>query len=183
MLDGYCPITPIFHSSITPILYSFMRNNNIRSFIQSPLKMKMFMLMKLPMGLIAGLRITKMDSSSSVVTVPFKYVNKNPFKSMYFAVLSMAAELSSGIIALSVVSEAEKPISMLVLNMTASFTKKVKSKVIFTCSDGEKIKNTIAQSIVTGEGQTIDVVSVGIDESGDKVAEFCFTWTFKPKNP
>ncbi len=139
--------------------------------------------MKIPMGLIAGLRITKMDRDNSEVTVPFKYVNKNPFNSMYFAVLSMAAELSSGILALSMVSEAEKPISMLVLNMNASFTKKVKSRVSFSCNDGEKIRNTIAKSIKTGEGQTTDVLSVGIDESGDKVAEFCFTWTFKPKNP
>ena len=133
------------------------------------------------MGLIAGLRIKKIDSNSCIVTVPFKYVNKNPFKSMYFAVLSMAAELSSGILALSEVSEAEKPISMLVLNMKASFTKKVKTKVSFSCNDGEKIRNAITRSIETGEGQTADVVSVGTDKSGDKVAEFCFTWTFKPK--
>lgn len=139
------------------------------------------MLINLPMGLIAGLRIVKIDSNCCIVTVPFKYVNKNPFKSMYFAVLSMAAELSSGILSLSEVSEAEKPISMLVLNMTASFTKKVKTKVSFSCNDGEKIRNAIATSIETNEGQTVDVVSVGIDKSGDKVAEFYFTWTFKPK--
>lgn len=159
------------------------KKHTIKELVKSPFKMKMFMLINLPMGLIAGLRIKKIDSNSCIVTVPFNYVNKNPFKSMYFAVLSMAAELSSGILALSEVSETEKPISMLVLNMKASFTKKVKTKVSFSCNDGGKIRNTIARSIETNEGQTVDVVSIGVDDSGDKVAEFCFTWTFKPKNP
>ena len=144
--------------------------------------MKLYMLMKLPMGLIAGLRITKMEGYSSEVTVPFKYVNKNPFKSTYFAVLAMAAELSSGILAIAEVENADKPLSMLVLNMSASFNKKARTKVRFICNDGEKIRNAIDRSIETGEGQTADVVSVGYDENGENVAEFCFTWTFKPKN-
>lgn len=159
-----------------------MPTNKFRSMAKSPLKMKMFMLQQLPMAFIAGLKITKIDSKGSVVSVPFKFVNKNPFKSMYFAVQAMAAELSSGILALLEVYEAEKPVSMLVLNMKASFLKKVKTKVSFICDDGEKIKEAIALSIATGEGQVIEVTSKGIDEEGDVVAEFVFTWTFKPKS-
>ncbi len=93
----------------------------------------------------------------------------------------MAAELSSGILALSEVAETNKPISMLVLNMKASFTKKARTKVIFTCNDGDKIRNAIAQSIKTGEGKTVEVISKGVDKEGDIVAEFAFTWTFKLK--
>lgn len=147
----------------------------------SPLKMKLFMLQNLPMGFIAGLKIVKIDEDGSEVTVPFKFVNKNPFKSMYFAVMSMAAELSSGILAIVEVSNAVKPVSMLVLNMEASFTKKAKSKISFKCNDAVQIRATIARSIETGEGQTIDVTSQGVDKEGDVVAEFKFTWTFKPK--
>jgi len=157
------------------------KTNKLRSMAKSPMKMKMFMLQQLPMGFIAGLRITKIDGKGSIVSVPFKFVNKNPFKSMYFAVQAMAAELSSGILALSEVYEAEEPVSMLVLNMKASFTKKAKTKVNFICDDGEKIKEAIAKSIATREGQIIDVTSKGIDKEGDIVAEFVFTWTFKPK--
>jgi len=127
------------------------------------------------MGFIAGLKITEVTSAKAQITVPYKFVNKNPFKSMYFAVQAMAAELSSGILALSEVAEAKKPISMLVLNMKASFTKKARTKVTFSCNDGDKIRNAIAQSIATGEGQTVDVKSVGIDKNGDVVAEFTFT--------
>jgi hypothetical protein len=39
----------------------------------------------------------------------------------------------------------------------------------------------IIRSIETGEGQTAEVTSIGYDTEGDVVAEFKFTWTFKPK--
>ncbi len=143
--------------------------------------MKLYMLMNLPMGFIAGLNIIEITSKKAQISVPYKFINKNPFKSMYFAVQSMAAELSSGILALAEVYQASKPVSMLVLDMKASFTKKARTKVVFTCNDGEKIRTAITASIETGEGQTVDVMSVGRDKSGEIVAEFVFTWTFKPK--
>ena len=157
------------------------KKNKILNLAKRPWKMKLFMLMNLPMGFIAGIKIIEINSEKVSISVPYKFINKNPFRSMYFAVQSMAAELTSGILALLEVLQTEKPVSMLVLNMKASFTKKVRTKVVFTCNDGIKIKETIARSIATNEGQTAEVVSVGIDKNGDKVAEFVFTWTFKPK--
>ncbi len=65
--------------------------------------------------------------------------------------------------------------------MKASFQKKARTRIAFKCNDGEKIKEAIAKSIQTGEGQTVDVTSTGVDTQGDVVAEFVFTWTFKVK--
>ena len=55
-----------------------------------------FLIWKLPMGFFAGLRVKSLDNHQSIVTVPYNYLNKNPFNSMYFAVQAMAAELSTG---------------------------------------------------------------------------------------
>lgn len=158
------------------------RKNKILQLAKNRWKMKIYMLLNLPMAFIAGIKIIDISESKAVISVPYKFLNKNPFRSIYFAVLSMAAELSSGIIALNEVSNASVPMSMLVLNMKASFTKKARTKIIFVCDQGDLVRNTISNSITSGEGQTIDIVSVGIDEEGEKVAEFIFTWTFKPKN-
>lgn len=155
--------------------------NKIRKLATNPLQMKLFMLAKLPMGLLAGLKIVELDEQKSVVTVPFKYVNKNPFRSMYFAVLSMAAELSSGILALAAVHDSSQAVSMLVLDMQAEFIKKAKTKITFKCNAGEEIKQAIKKSTQTGEGEILVVHVEGIDTSGEKVAQFTFTWTFKPK--
>jgi len=155
--------------------------DKIRKMATNPLKMKLYMMKKLPMGALAGLKVTEMDSEHAVVTVPYKRLNKNPFRSMYFAVQSMAAELSSGILALALVMDAPKPVSMLVLKMQAAFTKKARTKIRFECLDGTKIAQTIAESLKTGEGKTVEVQSVGYDTNNDEVARFTFVWTFKPK--
>lgn len=157
------------------------QENKIRRLATKPLRMKLFMLANLPMGLLAGLKITKIDKSEATVSVPFKYLNKNPFRSMYFAVMAMAAELSSGILSLAALHDVNVPVSMLVLDMQAQFTKKAKSKIVFSCNDGQKIIDAINKSIQTGEGETLVVHTEGIDTAGDKVAAFSFTWTFKPK--
>ncbi len=158
------------------------KGDKIRKMAVNPWLMKVYMLKHLPMGALAGLKVVEMDRKHAVVTVPYKRLNKNPFRSMYFAVQSMAAELSSGILAMALVTDAPKAVSMLVLNMKASFSKKARTTVRFECMDGEKIEKAITESLETGEGKTVDVQAVGFDEEGDEVARFVFTWTFKPKS-
>ena len=139
------------------------------------------MLKKLPLAFIAGLKVVYIDQEMASVSIPFKFLNQNPFQSIYFAALAMAAELSTGIIALINVQTASRPVSMLVFEMSANFTKKAKGKIVFSCYEGRAIETAIEESIKTGEGQTVTVTSKGVDNDGDEVAEFKFTWTFKPK--
>lgn len=155
--------------------------NKVLKMAANPWKMKLYLLFNLPMAFIAGLKVIEASGTKVSVSVPYKFLNKNPFKSMYFAVLSMAAELPTGIIALNEVSNNKIPVSMLVLNMKASFLKKTRSKVVFSCTDIEKIKTAISESVAKNEGQTVVIESVGIDQEDNIVAEFSFEWTFKPK--
>lgn len=157
------------------------KSNKIQQMALSPFKLKLYMLRHLPLGFFTGLNVLELDKNKAVVSVPFKYLNKNPFRSVYFAVLSMAAELSSGILALSVLHEINAPVSMLVLNLKADFLKKAKTKITFSCNDGEKITKAIEKCIKLGEGEIIEVHTSGYDTNGEKVADFQFTWTFKTK--
>ena len=145
-------------------------------------KMRFFMLKRLPMAFIAGLKVINIDDEKASVSIPFKFLNQNPFQSIYFAALAMAAELSTGIIAMVSVQTASIPVSMLVLNMSANFSKKAKGLIVFTCNEAKAIEKAIAESIESGEGKTVTVTSRGVDQAGDEVAEFKFTWTFKPKS-
>jgi hypothetical protein len=147
----------------------------------NPLRLKLFFLRHMPMGLLNGLRIVALDTKHASVTVPYNYLTKNPFHSLYFAVQSMAAELSSGAMAIAAVKAAPRPVSMLVFDMQAKFTKKAQSKVTFTCNDGKALNQAISETLKTGEGRTVTITSIGIDEAGDQVSEFQFTWTFKAK--
>lgn len=71
---------------------------------------------------------------------------------------------------------------MLVVGLQANFTKKAVGKIIFTCEQGAELNEILQKAIETKEGQILKMRSVGIDEKGDQVAEFFFTWSFKVKN-
>ncbi len=158
-----------------------VKTKDFRKLANNAFRLKLFFIKHMPMGFLNGLRIIELDEKHASVSVPYNWLTKNPFHSTYFAVQSMAAELSSGAMAIAEVMAAPKPVSMLVFDMTAKFTKKARNKVIFTCNDGEAISTAVKKTLETGEGQTVTITSVGVDRTGDKVSEFQFTWTFKAK--
>jgi hypothetical protein len=158
-----------------------MNGDYIRKMAISKWKMKFFMLQNLPMALLAGLRISYIDREKAQVTIPYKYLNKNPFRSIYFAPQSMAAELATGILAMAAVKDSDVPVSMLVLNMEASFMKKATTKITFSCHDGKAIADAIRKAQDDGEGHTVKALSIGRNIKNEIVAEFEFTWTFKTK--
>ena len=88
-----------------------------------------FLIWKLPMGFISGIRVKSLDDKQCEVTVPFNFLNKNPFKSMYFAVQAMAAELSTG--ALVFVHRSNKNTSIIVTNFESIYHKKAVTKIRF----------------------------------------------------
>ncbi|MEY3412057.1 MAG: hypothetical protein RIQ70_743, partial [Bacteroidota bacterium] len=103
--------------------------------LRNPFQLKLFFITKLPMALLAGLRIEAIDQSTATISLKYGYLTKNPFKSLYFACLAMAAELASGVLVWSGVADSKKNISMLVTGMEAEFTKKAIGKVAFCCED------------------------------------------------
>ena len=148
--------------------------------VLSPTKLRLFMLRKLPMAWLAGLRLTHLTPEGATVTVRFKHLTQNPFRSIYFACLAMAAELASGMQAMMHV-QAGGPVSMLVTRMEGDFTKKAVGLSAFTCPDGPRSAQAVAESRATGEGRTVDCISTGTDEAGDVVAVFRLTWSFRAK--
>jgi acyl-coenzyme A thioesterase PaaI-like protein len=148
--------------------------------LRNPFQLKLFFITKLPMALLAGLRIEAIDQSTATISLKYGYLTKNPFKSLYFACLAMAAELASGVLVWSGVADSKKNISMLVTGMEAEFTKKAIGKVAFCCEDriaSEKIQETID----TKAGVTLQTKSTGKDAQGDIVAIFKITWSMKVK--
>lgn len=144
-------------------------------------KLNTFLLLKLPSAYISGVRVKHIDKQQCVVTVKHRWINQNPFNSMYFAVQAMAAELTTGALVMYHIQESGRKISMLVANNKGTFTKKAKGRITFTCVDGDRIKNAIDNAIATGEGQTFWMASTGIDETGDTVSKMDFEWSIKVK--
>jgi len=153
----------------------------IRS-LKHPLKFRMFLLSSLPNAFFAGLRIRDLDETTCRVTVPYKWFTKNPFRSTYFACLSMAAEMSTGALCLVHLYKRNPPVSMLVVKVESEYFKKATGKTSFICEDGLKIRESIEQAIETGEAKTIRARSTGKNSEGATVAEFFITWSFKVRS-
>jgi len=122
-----------------------------------------------------------MDNETCVVSVKHKWINQNPFNSMFWAVQGMAAELSTGALMMSKIRASGKKISMLVANNKASFTKKATGRITFSCNQGKDIDQAIKKAIETKEGQTVWLSSIGVNADGVQVSEFHFEWTLKVK--
>ncbi|MCF2874207.1 MULTISPECIES: DUF4442 domain-containing protein [unclassified Tenacibaculum] len=148
----------------------------------TPRKINFFTLFKLPSAYLCGIRVKSISNEKSLVGVKHKWINQNPFKSMFWAVQGMAAELSTGILVMQAIDNSGKKVSMLVTNMNATFTKKATGKIRFECNDGLVIEKAIQKSVETGEGQTVLVTSEGINKEGISVSKFEFEWSLKVKN-
>ncbi len=148
----------------------------------SPSRLNTFLMFKLPAAYLTGVRTKHIDDKVCVVSVKHRWINQNPFNSMFWAVQGMAAELTTGALVMKKIRESGKKVSMLVANNNASFTKKATGRITFKCDEGNKIDKAIARAIETGEGQTVWLNSNGINKDGVEVSSFNFEWTLKVKS-
>ncbi|PSL19542.1 DUF4442 domain-containing protein [Chitinophaga ginsengisoli] len=164
------------HSTSHPAVRSFIR------FAGHPFKFSLYLLWKLPSAWLAGVRLKQLNEQQCTTVVPFKWLSQNPFHSTYFACLAMAAEMSTGLMAIMYIRTATpKRVSMLVTGMEASFVKKATGKTWFTCNDGGAIQAAIARTAATGEPEVLTVNSIGRSHDGTVIASFAITWSFKGK--
>lgn len=152
-----------------------------KKIISNPLRFALFKLVKLPAAFIAGLKVEYIDESKTVISVKHGWLNQNPFKSMYFAVQAMAAEMSTGLFPVGQTYKRSPSVSMLVVGLEAKFVKKATGLITFICTDGLLVCQTIEEAIATKEGRTIVCKSIGTNIDGEIVAEFYITWSFKAK--
>ncbi|WP_024770271.1 MULTISPECIES: DUF4442 domain-containing protein [Aquimarina] len=148
----------------------------------TPRKLNAFLLFKLPSAWLCGVRVKNIDRTSCTVSVKHRWINQNPFKSMFWAVQGMAAELTTGALVTGYIRDSGKKISMLVASNNATYTKKAVGRITFVCTEGDLVADAIRKTIETGEGQTVWMKSIGTNQDGIEVSTFNFEWTVKVKN-
>ena len=141
------------------------------------IKFRLALFNMLPMGFLSKMKIKTLTDSKCEVTVPFNRRNKNPFRSTFWAVLGMAAEMSSGALLLMYTYKQKPSIAMIIVNMDAKFIKKATGLTTFVCEDGLTIKTAVEKCVRTNTPQTIHCRMTGFNESHEEVAHFSFTWS------
>ena len=134
------------------------------------------------MGFLSGMRIKKLNENQCIVTVPFKWINKNPFKSTFWAVLGMAGEMSTAALILQYTYNQKPSFSTLPLKCEADFNKKAVGITSFVCNDGKMIKDKLKEAKKTKKPVVIKASTQGIDERSNLICQFNFTWSVKVRD-
>ena len=140
-----------------------------------------FLFFKLPSAYWSGVRVKSIDNNECVVSVKLNWFNKNPFKSIFWAVQGMAAELSTGMLVSKQINDRKINVSMLVISSSSNFYKKAVGRIKFNCIQGNELKNIFDKLDEKNPTNKISMFSRGIDEVGDVVSDFKFEWSFKRK--
>lgn len=149
--------------------------------IQNSFLFNLFLLKELPLAWMAGCRLKKIEPNSCAIAMPFGWRNQNPFRSIYFAAQSMSAEMSTGMLAVLAIENSNESIAMLVSNVEGEFTKKADKAITFTCNDGQKMFDAIAETCQTGKPVLVPMTTQGVMEDGTVVSNWTFTWSVKKR--
>ncbi len=163
----------------TKAIFDEEKIEKLRKQYLNPVLFPLGMLGFLPLGFVTGLRVTQFTDNSCSVTAPYKYMNKNPFRTTYWAVLGMAAEMASGAILLSYSKNVTPSVATFVVGCDSKFVNRALGVTTFVCNDGALIKSEVQKASESGEARTFTTATNGYSEDGKLVAEFIFTWSIK----
>jgi hypothetical protein len=162
-------------STLSPAQQRFIDKFN------QPATVRWFFLRHIPTLLWWGVRVDAITGAGAKVSIPFSWRTQNPFRSTYFAAQAGAAELSTGLLALLATQQEERKFSTLITRQEGDFLKKATKRVVFHCDQGAELRAAAERAAATGEPQTVDAVSRGIQEDGVEVSRFVFRWSILAK--
>lgn len=145
----------------------------------NPRKLNTFLMLKLPSAYFTGVRTKYLDNEKCIVSVKHRWINQNPFKSLFWAVQGMAAELTTGALIIKKIKETNKDIAMLLVKNDASYSKKATGRITFECTEGKLIDGIIKKAIESREGQLVTLNVIGRNSDNIEVSRFSFTWSMK----
>jgi hypothetical protein len=147
----------------------------------TPKRINRFMFFKLPLAYLGGVQVVSIEKETAIVNITHKWINQNPFKSMFWAAQGMAAEMATGVLVMKGIENLGKNVSMLVTNQRGNFTKKATGKIRFECHHGGLVANALEESEENGEGRIITMKAEGFNKDGVSVCNFHFEWSLKVK--
>jgi hypothetical protein len=151
----------------------------VRRVMNNRLLFKVMIFFRVPLDFITGTRIKRLNEQSCEVSVPYRWLNKNPFRSTFWAVLGMAAEMSTGTLVMMYTYKLKPSVAIIVGHCTGEFTAKATDRTTFVCNDGKRIAATVKKAMQTGEPQEVVCRTTGYSQAGEEIARFTFTWKMK----
>lgn len=141
---------------------------------------RLFLALKLPLAYLAGVRLDHLNNKRCVTKLKFRWINQNPFGSMYFAAQQMAAELSTGLLLYQHFLD-EPNFLMLLKDCDSNYLKQAKGRIRFECNHGEEALSKIQEAQYIEENIDLKMSVLAYDSDNEIVSEFNFNWSLKKR--
>ena len=139
---------------------------------------------KVPMIWLTRASVVEADDRHCVVRIPFSRRNRNHLRSIYFGVLCIGADVAGGLIAMRTIAKENAGVSLIFKDFKADFLKRAEGDVLFSCDDGEAIREIVRRAVASGEREhvTVHVTARVPSKLGEEpVAQFDLTLSLKKK--
>jgi acyl-coenzyme A thioesterase PaaI-like protein len=117
-------------------------------------------------------KLERIDDNTAVISIRLRRRTKNHLKSMYFGALAVGADVAAGLHVFYFSEKLGVKPSFAFKSMKADFHKRAMGTVLFTCEDGQKVKQLVGTAKDTGERQNAFVHVKACTEDGEVVAVF-----------
>ncbi len=139
---------------------------------------------KIPLLGFCGPKLIELTQNRCEIQIPLNFKTKNHIGSLYFGTLACGADMAAGLMAMKLIRESEKNISLVFKDFKADFLKRAEGPTHFICTEGEKVRALMARTLESGEreNELINVYATVPTKLGDEpVANFTLTLSLKLK--
>ena len=136
--------------------------------------------LKIPMIGYVSPSLIELTDEKATVKIKLRRRTKNHLRSMYFGALAIGADLVGGIHAFYYAEKTNAKISFAFKDLKADFLMRAESDVLFTTKDGLIIQEAMQKALSENTRINQPVTIKAFNTSGEKVAEFVVTASFKP---
>jgi acyl-coenzyme A thioesterase PaaI-like protein len=144
----------------------------------------LFGLIQVPMIFYCRPKVVSISDRKLEIKIKLNRRTKNHLNSMYFGVLSVGADMTSGFLAMKLIQASKSKINLIFKDFHADFLKRAEGDVHFICEDGIAIQNLVGKAEETGERQNlpVEIVATVPKISDEPVAKFVLTLSIKKKS-
>lgn len=113
--------------------------------------------LRVPVLLFLGPRVERLDGERCEVTIPLRWRSRNHVGSMYFGALCAGADVAGGLGAAREIRERHPRVGLIFADVRGQFLKRADGDVRFTCADGRRVAEAVAEADRTGERVALPV--------------------------
>ncbi len=145
------------------------------------LALRLFGLARIPLLFYVRASVTGVSSERIVVRIPLRRRTGNHLGSMYFGALCIGADCAAGALAMHLIRQQSRPISLVFKDFHAEFLKRAEGDVEFHCCQGWEIADLVAQAAAAEERveRQVDVIATVPALDVEPVARFRLTISLK----